>query len=185
MDPWSFSLASTDMPNTLAWRLRKLFRMTKTHRPQHACCKNINRGPTWPGLAQAIKRSLHQSACSPFDGLQNRDQFFHKEADGVAWGVEEDIAEDFDTSVNVQWSVAVAALCEKTRVGQVSSRSRSSSPALDVFSVGWVIIRPDQGAAAEMLPKMTHDPTPAMSNPRPACGPVEGFVQPSLGFAVV
>jgi len=23
---------------------------------------------------------------------------------------------------------------------------------------------------------------PAMSNPRPACGPVEGFVRPSLGF---
>jgi len=26
---------------------------------------------------------------------------------------------------------------------------------------------------------------PAMSNPRAACGPVEGFVQPSLVFAVV
>jgi len=31
--------------------------------------------------------------------------------------------------------------------------------ALDVFGVGWVIIRPFHGAAAEMLPKMTHDPT--------------------------
>jgi len=29
---------------------------------------------------------------------------------------------------------------------------------LDVFSVGWVGIRPSQGAAAEMLPKMTHGP---------------------------
>jgi len=28
---------------------------------------------------------------------------------------------------------------------------------LDVFGMGWVIIRPSQGAAAEMLPKMTHD----------------------------
>jgi len=26
------------------------------------------------------------------------------------------------------------------------------------------------------------NPEPAMSNPRPACGPVEGFVWPSLGF---
>ena len=31
--------------------------------------------------------------------------------------------------------------------------------ALDVFSVGWVKQRPSQGAAAEMLPKMTHDTT--------------------------
>ena len=25
--------------------------------------------------------------------------------------------------------------------------------------LGWVMIRPSQGAATEMLPKMTHDPT--------------------------
>jgi len=31
-------------------------------------------------------------------------------------------------------------------------------PVLDVFSVGWVRIRPSQGAAAEMLLKMTHNP---------------------------
>jgi len=31
-------------------------------------------------------------------------------------------------------------------------------PVLDVFGMGWVIKRPSQGAAAEMLPK-TYDPT--------------------------
>jgi len=31
-------------------------------------------------------------------------------------------------------------------------------PVLDVFGMGWVIKRPYQGAAAEMLPK-TYDPT--------------------------
>jgi len=39
----------------------------------------------------------------------------------------------------------------------VASRANTAT-SLDVFNVGWVRIRPSQGAAAEMLPKMTHDP---------------------------
>jgi len=41
----------------------------------------------------------------------------------------------------------------------LSLRERPLLPALNVFGVGWVIIRPFQGVAAEMLPNMTHDPT--------------------------
>jgi len=40
----------------------------------------------------------------------------------------------------------------------LSLREQPLLPALDMFGMGWVIIRPSQGAAAEMLPK-THDPT--------------------------
>ena len=39
----------------------------------------------------------------------------------------------------------------------LSIREQPLSPSLDVS--GWVIKRPSQGVAAEMLPKMTHDPT--------------------------
>ena len=41
----------------------------------------------------------------------------------------------------------------------LSIREQPLLPVLDVFSMGWIIKRPSQGAAAEMLPKMTHDPT--------------------------
>jgi len=42
---------------------------------------------------------------------------------------------------------------------QMSTKLREQTllPALDVFGMGWIIKRPSQGAA-EMLPKMTHDP---------------------------
>jgi len=40
----------------------------------------------------------------------------------------------------------------------LSVREQPLLPVLDVFSAGWVEIRPSQGAAAEMLPKMTQDP---------------------------
>jgi len=43
---------------------------------------------------------------------------------------------------------------------------RALHPVLDVFSVRWVIKRPSQGVAAEMLPKMTHDPTYSSWTPR-------------------
>ena len=41
----------------------------------------------------------------------------------------------------------------------LSIREQPLLNALDVFGVGWVIIRPFQVAAAEMLRKVTHDPT--------------------------
>jgi len=41
----------------------------------------------------------------------------------------------------------------------LSLREQPLLPALDAFGMGWVITRPSQGAVAEMLPKMTHDPT--------------------------
>jgi len=45
------------------------------------------------------------------------------------------------------------------RQPNLSLREQPLLPALDVFGVGWVIKRSSHGAEAEMLPKMTHDPT--------------------------
>jgi len=44
-------------------------------------------------------------------------------------------------------------------ITSLSLREQPLLPALDMFSAGWVGIRPNQGAVAQMLPKMTQDPT--------------------------
>jgi len=41
----------------------------------------------------------------------------------------------------------------------LSLREQPLLPVLNVFGMGWVITRPSQSAAAQMLPKMTHDLT--------------------------
>jgi len=48
----------------------------------------------------------------------------------------------------------------------LSSWERPLLPMLNVFGVGWVIIRPSQDAPAEILAKMTHDPTYSCWTPR-------------------
>jgi len=55
-------------------------------------------------------------------------------------------------------ALPVAAFLEMLTKCLLNMRATAALPVLDVFSMGWVIKRPSQGMAAEMLPK-TYDPT--------------------------
>jgi len=59
--------------------------------------------------------------------------------------------------LSVYLSVPVAAFLEML-AKSVNLRATAAT-VLDVFGMGWIIKRPSRGVAAEMLPKMTHDPT--------------------------
>jgi len=90
---------------------------------------------------------------------------------GTDWSVDHDSTE-IPTTWAVNLVVAGAQVREDDRCLHVallydiwykcqlnlSPREQPLLTALDVFGMGWVIKRPSQGAAAEMLPK-THDPT--------------------------
>jgi len=49
-------------------------------------------------------------------------------------------------------------MAKKQTFGKQKSREQSLLPVLDVFSVSWIGKRLMQGTAAEMLPRMNHDP---------------------------